>query len=129
MRVNFNYFLSEQVFRYIVEAVTLVADHGEALLTDYRFDLTSGLWRHRADPPEPPLRLADVSYDSDGRIVYPHTHETAPESALAGHLDEARVLLEERDSAAVVNRRDVAVLSTNLEALRWFELPVACLAD
>ena len=87
MRVNFNYFLSEDVFRYIVEAVTLVADHGEALLSDFLFDPASGLWRHHADPPEPPLRLTDVHYDTGGRLVYPHTHETAPESALAGYLD------------------------------------------
>jgi selenocysteine lyase/cysteine desulfurase len=127
VRVNFNYFLSEEVFRYVVEAVTLVADHGEALLSDYRFDPTSGLWRHRADPPEPPLRLADLTYDTYGRLVYPHTHETAPESALAGYLDEGRALLEERSSAPAADGGGAA-LTPELEALRWFELPVSSLA-
>ena len=63
MRVNFNYFISERVFDYIVEAVRLVARDGWRLLPDYRFDAESGLWRHRGGPVEPPLRLSQVSYD------------------------------------------------------------------
>ncbi len=58
VRVNFNYFISEAVFRYIVEAVALVADHGWALIDDYAFDPATGRWRHRAGPIEPPLRLS-----------------------------------------------------------------------
>ena len=59
VRVNFNYFISEPVFDYIVEAVRLVARHGWRLLGDYRFDPATGLWRHRRGPAEPPLRLPD----------------------------------------------------------------------
>ena len=58
VRVNFNYFISEAVFRYIVEAVALVADHGWALIDDYAFDPATGRWRHHAGPIEPPLRLS-----------------------------------------------------------------------
>ena len=35
-------------------------------LPHYRFDPTTGLWRHRAGPVEPPLRLPDLRYDADG---------------------------------------------------------------
>ena len=38
VRVSFNYFISEAVFDYIVEAVHLLADEGWKLLPLYRFD-------------------------------------------------------------------------------------------
>jgi selenocysteine lyase/cysteine desulfurase len=125
VRVNFNYFISEPVFRYVVEAVALVADHGHRLLTDYLFDPATGLWRHRSGPVEPPLRLRDVSYDADGVLRYPAHRETAPEEALAGYLEEARRLVAERpepEAAALAGS-----LSDDFESLRWFELPAACL--
>src|SRR3954465_10711569 len=46
VRVNFNYFLSDTVADYIVEAVRLVARDGWRLLEDYRFDTTTGIWHH-----------------------------------------------------------------------------------
>ena len=61
VRVNFNYFLSDTVADYVVEAVRLVARDGWRLLGDYRFDPATGLWRHRDGPVEPPLRLRDVA--------------------------------------------------------------------
>jgi len=48
VRVNFNYFISEAVFRYLVEAVDLVASDGWRFLPDYRFEPATGLWRHIA---------------------------------------------------------------------------------
>ncbi|TPX00487.1 aminotransferase class V-fold PLP-dependent enzyme, partial [Schumannella luteola] len=56
VRINFTYFLSEEVFRYLVEAIALVAEQGHRLLPLYRFDPLTGLWRHRDGPVEPPLR-------------------------------------------------------------------------
>ncbi|MGH2814549.1 MAG: aminotransferase class V-fold PLP-dependent enzyme, partial [Actinomycetota bacterium] len=50
VRVNFNYFISEEVFGYLLDAVHLVADHGHRLLPDYRFEVARGLWRHRQGP-------------------------------------------------------------------------------
>jgi Aminotransferase class-V len=124
VRVNFNYFISEDVFRYLVEAVDLLARHGWALLEDYRFDVASGLWKHRAGPVEPPLRLADVHYDADGELVSPRHDDRAGEGALAQHLAEARDML-----AAAVTRAHgpQAVLPDELGHLQWFELPAASL--
>ena len=45
-RVNFNYFISETVFDYILDAVELVARDGWRLLPQYRFDPATGLWQH-----------------------------------------------------------------------------------
>ena len=51
VRVNFNYFISEPVFEYVIEAVNLVAGEGWRLLPDYRFDIHTGIWRHRLGRP------------------------------------------------------------------------------
>ena len=124
-RVSFNYFISETVFEYVVEAVDLLATHGWRLLPAYRFDPMTGLWRHRHGPVEPPLRLTALSYDGDtGELVVPELpHDRAPESALAGYLDEARRVFESADGSADAD----AWVSGDFEHLRWFELPASCL--
>ena len=45
-RVNFNYFISNAEFRYIVAAVNLVGQFGHVLLPEYELDLASGQWQH-----------------------------------------------------------------------------------
>jgi selenocysteine lyase/cysteine desulfurase len=127
VRVNFNYFISETVFRYIVQAVELVADHGWKLVPQYRFSLESGLWRHENGPVEPPLRLTEVGYDVDGRMTYPRHDDTAPESSLAGYLDEARALFAELPDADSVPQATEVMLGDDLERLRWFDLPAVSL--
>ena len=126
VRVSFNYFISEAVFRYIVDAVCLIADHGHKLVPHYRFSPDTALWRHESGLVEPPLRLAQLGYDEDGVLTYPHHEERAPESALAGYLEEARSLLEglpdpsaDGEAPHVADER----LSADFEHLRWFELP------
>jgi selenocysteine lyase/cysteine desulfurase len=139
VRVNFNYFISEAVFRYVVEAVALVAEDGWRLLPDYLFDPASGRWRHRAGPVEPPLRLADVGFDDEGRLTYPCTRRAAPEDVLTEHIAEARALFASRTSSADEAGSEEAggpegvgaggAVSADFEALRWFDLPAACLAS
>ena len=129
VRINFNYFISEEVFRYIINAVSMIADHGWRLISDYRFDAVTGRWRHRLGPVEPPLRLRQVSYDANGELQYPHHEDTAPESALAGYLDSAHQLFHSLPD----NSRDAEDLSADLgpefEHLRWFELPRVCVTN
>lgn len=86
VRVNFNYFISEDVFAYILQAVAWVANHGWRLIGDYSFDIATGLWHHLRGKAEPPLRLTDVSYDDQGIMRYPIQDTTAPESELAKYL-------------------------------------------
>ena len=69
-RVNFNYFIGEDAFRYVVEAVHLIADNGYRLLPDYSFDPLTGLWRHRECPPAPAVRLSEITY-TDGAMQFP----------------------------------------------------------
>ena len=43
VRVNFNYFISEAVFDFLLEAVHLLAEHGWRLLPHYAFEPESGI--------------------------------------------------------------------------------------
>ena len=119
IRVNFNYFISEAVFAYILDAVDLVAAHGWRLLPRYRFDPDSGLWHHRDGLAEPPLSLEDIAYDAGGMRYASHRHRE-PESRLAEHLAEGRMVLA---APPLTVEGDGAELSADFEALRWFWLP------
>jgi selenocysteine lyase/cysteine desulfurase len=123
VRVNFNYFLDEEVFTYIVEAVRLVARDGWRLLGDYRFEPLTGLWRHRRGPTEPPLRLDDVVFGADGSITWPRHATTAPTSALTGYLRLGEQVM--RDAAPPEPAG--AHLGERFDGLRWFPLPAASL--
>jgi selenocysteine lyase/cysteine desulfurase len=129
VRVNFNYFISEAVFEFLLDAVDLVATDGWRLLPDYAFEPASGLWHHRAGRPEPPASLRDVRYD-DGRMDWPSHRHHEPESRLAGYLDEARAFLERPVAMPAPSFAEDEV-GPDFETLRWFWLPeeVAAAAD
>jgi selenocysteine lyase/cysteine desulfurase len=127
VRVNFNYFISEAVFQYLLDAVHLVADQGRKLLGDYRFDPASGLWRHRRGPVEPPLRLHQLRYDTQGRLRFAAAHAHASDTALPGYLEQARRLLAARPTPVEPDPGALPGLSEDFETLRWFVLPPECL--
>ncbi len=120
VRVNFNYFISEPVFEYLLAAVELVADHGWRLLPHYRFDPASGLWQHRHGPAEAPLSLRDVRY-TGGRMAYPVHRRREPEDRLTDYLAEARALLASPPPPS--GPPDRAPVDGDFETLRWFPLP------
>lgn len=128
VRVNFNYFISDEAFRYIVEAVTMIAEHGAKLLPDYRFEASSGLWKHRAGPIEPPLRFAQMSYDVDGVLQFPRHDDRAPATIYADTLTAARELFAAAPEPSGDDAGVAKELGTEFEGLRWFDLPVECLA-
>ena len=119
-RVNFNYFISEAVFQYLVKAVHLTAEYGHRLLPLYSFDASSGLWQHRIGAVEPPLRLSQLSYDADGRLTYPVHHDRAPEAALSEYLDSALELFDSLTEPEMLDA--VPGGSADFEHLRWFEV-------
>ncbi len=124
VRVNFNYFISDTVADYVIEAVRLVAKDGWRLLGDYRFDPESGRWRHKDGVVEPPIRLADIRYAADGTVTMPAATPTGGEELLAQHLVEGAAIL----AAATPPDLDVAPVrsvSADFEHLRWFDLPAS----
>ena len=125
VRVSFNYFFSDTVADYVVEAVRLVARDGWRLAGDYTFEPASGLWRHRDGVPEPPVRLDDVRYGADGSVSMPRVHRPAGEEMLADQLREAERLLA---AATPPETEELDLgMSADAEHLRWFDLPAAAL--
>ena len=127
VRVNFNYFISDAVFEYLVSAVVLVADHGWKLLPQYRFDPSTGRWHHRDGPVEPPLRLSQVHYDAAGELRYPHHDDRAAESVLVDYLSYAHEMLEALPDDLGEPATSTDGISADFSTLQWFELPAACL--
>ena len=120
VRVNFNYFLSQEVFEFIVDAVHMIAKDGWRLLPQYEFEPQSGIWTHALGLAEPPMSLADLSY-RDGALQYPVHRSTEPESVLADYLKYAQTIFEEA-GCAVASTAPLEV-SEDFEHLRWFPLP------
>jgi selenocysteine lyase/cysteine desulfurase len=128
VRVNFNYFIDETVFDFILEAVAWTANEGWRLLPDYRFDAPSGQWRHRGGTPASVTGLDDLAY-VDGKLHYPSRREGAPVSALRGYLEEARRLADGMSRTAGDRTLEDPALAEDLEELRWFTLPGEALAE
>ena len=125
-RLSFNYFITETVFRYIVDAVHLIADEGWKLLPLYRFDPDSGLWQHRGGTADMAPSLRDFAGALDGA---PARLATAPESVLAGQLEAAREIIDAMRARPPAGPLHDPVPSVDFERVRWFPLPGEGLAQ
>ena len=119
VRLGFNYFISEAVFEYIVEAVHLLANEGWKLLPLYRFDPASGAWRHRSARPRPLADLEDIVSAAAGARPLPRRPSEPEDVLLQRYLDEARQIIRQADAAPAVD----PVLEPDFEQARWFPLP------
>ncbi|WP_323846811.1 aminotransferase class V-fold PLP-dependent enzyme [Microbulbifer magnicolonia] len=119
VRLNFNYFIDEETFEYLVRAVELVAEHGWRLLPFYRFDEAHGVWRYQDIKTRPAANLANLDFSQLGTV------RTAAEQAQASmslgeYLAHAeRELCRERRGAV----RYSLELPAQAEQLRWFVAP------
>ena len=129
LRVNFNYFVSDAVVDYVIDAVHLIAREGWKLLPLYRFDPFTGLWHHRDARGRPPISLHDVSY-ATGAMEFRGGHATAPEDVLADQLEEARRFVASlRERLARETPIEDAVLPPSYERMRWFPMPGEARSD
>lgn len=115
VRLNFNYFIDEQEFEYLLRAIELVAENGWRMLPYYQFDTASGVWRYQAQVSGLASSLKDWSFsDVDA------AQQSARTLALDGHLQHAASQL------AMPDRRATSFelhLTEEGERLRWFLLP------
>jgi selenocysteine lyase/cysteine desulfurase len=128
VRVNFNYFLSETQFQFLLDAIHLIANDGWRLLPHYTFDPDTGEWRHRAYKALDVMRLGEVSYRT-GKMEYRSRHATEPEWALPGYLDEARRIIAAVPEEVRTLQLEDPARTADFEELRWFPLPSEVLAE
>ena len=122
VRVNFNYFISETTFEFLLRAVRLVAEEGWKMLPQYRFFPLTGEWQHRRGHPAPAMGLSDVNYRS-GKMEYRSRRATEPESALEIYFEEAQRIFAEAGERHDLQPAEIERQSAGFESLRWFPLP------
>ncbi|WP_261841342.1 aminotransferase class V-fold PLP-dependent enzyme [Aliamphritea ceti] len=118
-RLNFNYFIDEACFQYLLQAIDLVAEHGWRLLPFYQYDTASGVWKYQGQGLRPAVNLQDLDFMDQDQTERPRP--TATDIDYAGLLQQAEdVLLQEQQG-----QRFELSLPADAEALRWFVLPQA----
>ncbi|MFL2501645.1 MAG: aminotransferase class V-fold PLP-dependent enzyme [Luminiphilus sp.] len=116
VRLNFNYFISEAEFDYLLGALELVARHGWRLLPCYHFDMTSGVWRFHSEARSLPVSLEGLSFDR----LEPTGRATPSPWELRDLLAEAE---RELTSTRPKTPETIRNLPDETERLRWFALP------
>ena len=119
-RLSFNYFISETVFDYIVDAVHLLADEGWKLLPLYRFDPDSGLWQHRAGRP---IGRSRVRPDRRARAARRRASPPRPRACWPGSSRRRARSSPPSTSAPPAGALLDPPLSEEFERIRWFPLP------
>lgn len=117
VRLNFNYFIEDGTFEYLLRAVELIAEHGWKLLPEYCYDTSSGTWVHKGERLPLP-----VSLDSFDAATVQHEELESTSESLQHHLHEALAVFE---AASGQHGGSVLELDDEAESLRWFYLPKA----
>jgi selenocysteine lyase/cysteine desulfurase len=127
VRLNFNYFISQDEFNYILQALKLVAEHGWRLLPYYQLDSKTWSWRYQGQSLQLPSSLNAMSLLDADQVVSPiNTNKNADikePNYDALLLDAAQILLKSRHQST----HYPITLDAPAEALRWFTLPQECL--
>jgi len=121
VRLNFNYFIDESTFAYLLSAIELIAEYGARLLPFYEFDSSSATWRYQGREMQLGTALCDFDFLTDisadaggGKPAFEASRDLPRFLSLAR--DE---LTRERSDAT----RYSVSLPASVEALRWFALP------
>jgi selenocysteine lyase/cysteine desulfurase len=113
-RLNFNYFISEETFDYITNAIELVAEHGWKLLPYYSFNTTSSTWSFQETAMQLTSDLSAINFNDDaGNLAVSYSENLADYSTKA-----ERVL-----NTPLEGKKYQLNLSDNANMLRWFWLP------
>ena len=119
VRVGFNYFLDKTTFDYMVEAVQLISNEASSLLTWYRFEPCSGLWRHRNDTCSTSMGPSDPDFDGLGQDELPAAHQAGQGQPLAD-VHGARPVDHRRSHAPPLGTTAPQPTTGEFEQLRWF---------
>jgi selenocysteine lyase/cysteine desulfurase len=117
VRLNFNYFIAEDEFEYLLRAVELVAQYGWRLLPFYHLDANSGVWRYQGQRCE---MVSSINSFSFADYCQQSTAGNSTTVSLAGQCEKA-----ERELRATNRDGQMSVLELREESerLRWFVLP------
>ena len=118
VRLNFNYFISESEFDYLLGAIELVAKHAWRVLPYYDFDIASGVWRFQNEARLLPASLEDLAFDQ----------LESKTKALPLRWDLGDLLVQAERAMTTLKPKQAETtfhLSAEAERLRWFALSQA----
>ena len=116
VRLNFNYFIRESEFDYLLGAIELVAQHAWRVLPYYDFDIASGVWRFQNEVRSLPVSLEDLAFDQ----------LESKTKALPLPWDLGDLLVQAERVMTTLKPKQAETtfhLSGEAERLRWFALP------
>lgn len=118
VRLNFNYFIDEDTFEYIVRAVELVAKYGWRLLPYYHFDTNDGVWRYQNSRTALATQLNSLDFTQEVEQIANDVGKASVslDESLAQAEDQLRQYLHDGKIYSLT-------LPASAEALRWFILP------
>ena len=114
VRLNFNYFINEETFDYLLNAIEYVSELGWKLLPFYEIDSNSGTWRYQGAS----MKLESLCLES--LFVEDQQPAMDPAKPLSEYLDEALKELNKVDESRV---RYSLSLPESANKMRWFVLP------
>lgn len=77
VRVNFNYFIDEATFDYILQAIELIASNGEKLKQAYQYDESSGVFAYQGKTASPSNNVVKCFLDNPSAEKF-HNQERYP---------------------------------------------------
>ena len=113
VRLNFNYFIDDQEFEYLVSAVEMIAESGSRLLPYYHWHEQSGTWRFRGE--KIPLRSNLKAFSFTESIA----EKSCKKLELNNICKDARQALTKDYDEPTYS----VTLNEDAERLRWFRLP------
>lgn len=116
VRLNFNYFIDEECFDYILAALEIIADHGWRLLPYYEYDKTLGVWCYQSRSIPKVIGLTGIIKSANLTC----NSSDGPQQ-LSHYLKDAIDILTAKPCDHKVYDLDLPASS---DALRWFYLPV-----
>ena len=117
VRLNFNYFIDEGEFEYLLSAIMLVAKHGWRLLPHYHFDNDSGVWRYQRQQDRSTRSLNALNFAAYCQQARPETEPTLDLTEQLQFAEQTLLSTNHTDGNARL------ILSETAERLRWFVLP------
>lgn len=119
VRVNFNYFINQETFDYLLTAVELIAEHGWRLLPFYNFDTSNGTWRYQNSKASSIASLNDIDFMASPEDATAKNPK-ADNRALSEHLAKAKLQLLGPKS---ITKHYSIDLPEEAKQLCWFLLP------
>lgn len=116
VRLSFNYFIDDDTFHYLVNAIKLIAEHGWRLLPYYHYDQTTGSWRFQKQPPQLETQLNDINFLDNSNVGIKKEAKNASKNLQSCLIEAKQSLLGDYHHC----EKYILTLCEEVEDLRWF---------